>query len=472
MIAPTFSLRGRLLAWLLIATAVMGLAALVDTGREAVRTANNLADRVLAGSALVIAEHAGLDGNGNLVIDIPYGALEMLSSAAQDRVFYRVDGPRGELVTGYGELPVAATIQGGPPAFADGVYDGTPVRVSSLARSTSTGIDELPFVVTVAETTGAREALSRTILIRSALRLLGMITGAAVVVWVAVTLSLRPLYRLGEAIAERSPDDLSPIATAVPAEVRSLVETVNSFMQRLKSALDGLRNFTGNAGHQLRTPLTVVRTQLALADRAATFAEVSAAVAKGDAAVGHVERILAQLLLLARVDAAGGSQATLQTVDLGNLARDVTAEMIPAAMDAGIDLGFERPLDQSPVTARVEPLLFSEALRNLISNAILYAGYKAIVTVRIRSEGDMAILEVEDDGPGIPAEARAAATMRFERGAATTPGTGLGLAIAVEIASLFGGELTLGEGAGGKGLLARFALPLRKVQPIPQQSDP
>src|SRR3546814_8458195 len=87
-------------------------------------------------------------------------------------------------------------------------------------------------------------------------------------------LSLRPLYRFSEAIAQRSPDDLHPISERVPSEVQGLVDTVNSFMVRLESALDALRHFTGNASHQLRTPLAIVRTQLALASRATDPATV------------------------------------------------------------------------------------------------------------------------------------------------------------------------------------------------------
>lgn len=107
-----FSIRRRLLAWLLVATAVFGALALVDTWREARHMATALSDRVLAGSALVIAERASLDEAGRIAIAIPYGALEMLSSAAEDRVFYRVDGPPGALVTGYGDLPVARAVPG------------------------------------------------------------------------------------------------------------------------------------------------------------------------------------------------------------------------------------------------------------------------------------------------------------------------------------------------------------------------
>jgi two-component system sensor histidine kinase TctE len=352
-------------------------------------------------------------------------------------------------------LPTAPAPQGGAPVFTDGEFRGTPLRLASLARGASTGIDEVPFVVTVAETTNARRELTRAILMRSALRLALMIAGAALIVWIAVSVSLRPLYRLGDAIAERSPDDLSPLEIPVPSEVRGLVGTVNSFMRRLKSALDGLRNFTGNAGHQLRTPLAVVRTQLALAARAGTLAEAQAAAHKGDAAVAHAERILAQLLLLAKVDASEGAKPRA-TLDLAALARDVTAEHIPEAADLGIDLGFE---GEGPLPVRAEPLLLAEALRNLISNAMLHAGRMPVVTVRVRGGGAQAILEVEDNGPGIAPGARASAVSRFARGQTEGPGMGLGLPVVEEIATLFGGHLVLDDGDEGRGLLARIVFP-------------
>lgn len=449
--ARPFSIRRRLLLWLLVATAVFGALALVDTWREAKRMATQLSDRVLAGSALVIAERAGLDVNGQIAIEIPYGALQMLSSAAEDRVFYRVDGAEGRLVTGYDDLPVARARQGGEPAFADDVFRGEPVRVASLARAASTGIDEVAFVVTVAETTNARDELTRTILLRSALRLMLMMLGAAVIVGVAVTVSLRPLYRLGEAIATRSHDDLAPVETRVPSEVRGLVGTINSFMLRLKSALDGLRNFTGNAGHQLRTPLAVVRTQLALAARAQTLPQAQEAAAKGDAAVAHAERILAQLLLLAKVDAAKGHASP--PIDLVGFARAVTADHIPAAAEAGIDLGFE---GDARLRVRAEPLLLGEALRNLISNAIVHTGTGTEVTVRVYSERGEAVLEVQDDGPGIAPAARARAIGRFARGDTHGPGMGLGLPVVDEIAALFGAKLWLEAGASGRGLRAQL----------------
>lgn len=454
-----YSLRRRLLLWLFLATAILGLLALVDTWREALRTAQSVSDRVLVGSALAIAERVSVDEAGGLEVDVPFSSLEMLSSTAQDKVFYRVDGPVGTFLTGYADLAVI-TPASGDVAFADGTYEDVRIRSATLMREISTGAESILFTVTVAESTRARAALARAILIRSALRLALLVAGVAVLVWVAVTVALRPLERLGEAIAERSPDDLRAVTADTPEEVEPLVEAINLFMGRLKSALDSLRNFTGNASHQLRTPLAVVRTQLALIDRSTGPDAAAVASDKARAALERAERVLSHLLVLARVDASAG-EAVLTPVDLVTVAKEVTAEMVPSALARDIDLGFEG-LETAEVAA--DPILLAELLRNLVSNAIAHAGRGAIVTVRVQRDADQLLLEVEDNGPGLTEQQIAA--VEAGRGAARplphlakgqANGMGLGLAVAVEIADLFSSGLRLGRGRSGTGLLASIA---------------
>ncbi len=454
----TRSLRGRLLAWLLAATLVLGALALADTWREAQQTADEVSDRVLAGSALAIAERVVVAEDGSLEVDIPYVALEMLTSAAQDRVFYRVDGPPGTFVTGYQNLPALARGEGQSVAFDDAVFRGEPIRIATLARSASTGISSVPFTVTVAETTIARRQLAESILLHSAARLALMMAGATVIVLIAVSLSMRPLYRLSRAISKRNPDDLAPIAEQVPTEVEGLVDTINSFMQRLQSSLQALRHFTGNASHQLRTPLAVVRTQLALAARAGDADEISRAISRADEAIAHTERVLAQLLMMSRIDAASRTaRDSFQSVDIARLAQDLTAEQVPPAADAGIDLGYEG-VTEAPL--RGDPLLLAEMLKNLISNAVLYAGRGAEVTVRVAYSPPCVRLEVEDNGPGISPDQRSSVMRRFERGASDNDrGTGLGLPIVEEIAHLHAGEIRLSEGRDGRGLKVTITLP-------------
>jgi two-component system sensor histidine kinase TctE len=251
----------------------------------------------------------------------------------------------------------------------------------------------------------------------------------------------------------RSPDDLRPLGADVPREVSGLVGTLNSFMGRLSGAISGLRNFTGNASHQLRTPMTIVRTQLALAGRSKGLKDIHAATRKADDAVVQAERVLAQLLLLARIDEAASQKLqSASLVNLSEIAATSVADRVLRADAAGIDLGFE---DGGTIGIQGEPLLLGELIGNLIDNAVAYGGDGAVVTVRTKQTKDGAVLEVEDNGPGIAADRLAGARRRFARGTSSAPGTGLGLSIVDEIATLFHGKLLLATGSAGKGLLAQ-----------------
>ena len=123
-----YSLRRRLVAWLLVALAAIAGLAVADSWREAQSTATSVSDRVLAGSVLAIAERVIVAEDGTLEVDVPYVALEMLTSSAQDRVFYRVDGPEG-FITGYQQMPVV------PGAGTEISASSSPSGTSRLARA-------------------------------------------------------------------------------------------------------------------------------------------------------------------------------------------------------------------------------------------------------------------------------------------------------------------------------------------------
>ncbi|MEO7223858.1 MAG: sensor histidine kinase [Devosia sp.] len=450
----SYSLRRRLVLWLLVALAAIAGLAVADSWREAQQTAARVSDRVLAGSILAIAERVIVTEDGTLEVDVPYVALEMLTSSAQDRVFYRVDGPEG-FITGYQALPVVPSA-GTEIVYADSAFRGDAIRVGSLQRAASSGVSAIPFTVTVAETTIARSQLAQSLLVQASVRLAVLILAAAVIVWFAVTLSLAPLYRLRNAIALRSQDDLSPIRQDVPREVEGLVETINSFMTRLDSAIGALRHFTGNASHQLRTPMAIVRTQLALALRAGGEDERRAAIAAADTAVEHAERVLAQLLLLARIDEAASDRLKLETIDLAALAKSQTAELVPRASAAGIDLGYE---GAETAMMRGDAMLLGELLRNLIENAIAYAGAGTEATVAVDADAAGVRLSVADTGPGVAAAKLPELRQRFGRGGTDKPGAGLGLAIVEEIAGLFGGTTSVVSDAG-QGFRVTISLPV------------
>ncbi|PLW75995.1 sensor histidine kinase [Cohaesibacter celericrescens] len=442
-----YSLRRRLLLWLMIPLGLVAVLAMMDSYFNARETATEAADRVLTGSVLAISERVYVNDDGKLEVDIPYVALDMLTSAAQDRVFYRIDGPDNIFVTGYHQLPVPEfeqkAEQRGTVRFADITYKQDSVRIAVMQSAASSGLHSIPYRVSVAETTVARQKLTQEILIRSALRQLLLVLSAAIIVWFAVTRGLRPLHKLEAAIGRRSLDDLRPILHHVPQEVGGLVQRFNDFMVHLSGAIQALKNFTGNASHQIRTPLAIIRTQITLASRAETLEEAKASLQTCNNAITDAERTLSQLMLLARVDARSSQTLTNAQINLSHVAREVTMGLVPQAASMGFDLGFE---GEDDLHCKGEAILVGELLKNLLDNAIKHATGGDEITVRVtaatKDGTKWTRLEVQDNGVGMPKDALALIE-RFKRPEQSINGSGLGLAIAQEITTLFGGQMCI-----------------------------
>lgn len=454
------SLRRSILVWLVPATVAIGVLALLDTRIEALRTAREVSDRVLVGSAMAIAEGVDVDAEGGVAITIPFSALDMLSSAAQDQVFYRVEGPE-EIYTGYKDLEPALVEPGQEVGLTDGSYRGMRIRTATILRELTSGEGTLPIRVTVAETTLARDALAQAILARSALRIAGLILGAAIVAWTAATYALRPLDRLSRTLAVRAPHDLTPIETAAPDELLPVLNALNGFLARLSQAMAAMRNFASNANHQIRTPLTVARTQVAMAGKARGEA-ASQPIEKADKALIRIERVLEQILLLARIQATGAGPV-LTGVDVARLARGVTADLLPQAVSLQQDLGYEGP---ERALALSEEVLLGELLRNLVDNALTHCPPETVVTVRVRTPApDSLRLEVIDNGPPIPeadlAQLRARIDPDGKPSEVRTGTRGLGLHIVGEIAAALRADIGLARGEDGRGLVWAVSLPVQ-----------
>lgn len=454
------SLRRRLVLWLLVPMVALSVLILGHVSYTAQETADLVYDRVLRGSGLAIAERVVVAEDGRLEVDVPYVALEMLTSAAHDRVYYRVDS-KGALVTGYGDLPAsdAANALGpGQSTVYGASYRGADIRVIAIAGAASGPRKSIPFTVFVAETTQARQNLVQQMLVSSAWRLGATIAAALLIVWLGVQWGLRPLTALEGALGRRSPNDLRPIRHAVPHEVQRTVEAINGLMGRLQNALEGQKRFTGNAGHQLRTPLAVVKAQLELAQREEDPVQMRAAIAEAQRATQHSERLVEQLLLLARVDAESDARNEFERFDLAEMARETAGDYATVTQAQAFDLGFENT--NGAATIFGHRTLVAEALGNLIQNAMAYCPEGSSITVRAAGRADAPVLEVEDDGPGIPSAKRREAKERFVRlDTGDETGSGLGLAIVQEIATLHGGRLELADGDSGQGLVARLSFP-------------
>ncbi len=452
------SLKYRLVLMLVVPLLLLGLLFLGQTYSTARDTSDRVYDRVLLGSALAISERIVVGEDGSLDVDLPYVALEMLTSAAQDRVYYRV-GNASKTVTGYGELPKlpdGTNLQAGQSHFYNATFRNAGVRVVALAGAATGRRASIPFTVFVAETTQARQRLVRETLVASAWRTAITILAALAIVWIGISWGLRPLGRLQEALARRSSTDLRPIEHPVPDEVVPIVDGINELMRRLDNALDATRTFTGNASHQLRTPLAVAKANLELVSRDAGDTDFQEAIAAAHGATTESQRLVERLLLLAQIDGQEFDVHSTPILDVAELASSVARELAPQAVQHSHELEFFS--DSKFVQVRGEPLLLSEAIKNLIENAIKHCPRGSRIAVRCTQAMGKARIVVEDNGPGIPPELRQQALERFGRlDGSRGPGSGLGLAIANEIALRHGASLELSRSDSG-GLSARLEL--------------
>lgn len=436
------ALRTRLLAAILLPllVAAVGLgaagAALVN---DVVRRTN---DRVLGGSLGAIAEEVRVE-NGSVTLELPPAAFGMLENTERDNVYYRLAvGP--ELLTGYPDLPAPAldSLAWEEPHFRFATYRGQDIRIAEVKRHLPRIAQ--PVVVQVAETLENRRALVRQLtgaLLLGELVLLGLTT---LLVRPALGWSLRPLARLRVAVAQRDTravPDLSPLDTGpLPLELRPLADAFDHLLARLDDATEGVRRFTADASHQMRTPLSVLKVQVALARRGDEAARAEALGEIADA-VDRLERLLTQLLALARAQEQGAAPPG-ESVDLRELAVAVINRHVGQAIEGGIDLNLDAPAGDPIRAISHRPLLF-EIVSNLVDNAIRYNRPGGMVAIVLAETDGRIELAVADDGSGIPEGDLPRIADRFVRLRTDREGSGLGLAIVQSAATRLGLTLRL-----------------------------
>jgi signal transduction histidine kinase len=265
--------------------------------------------------------------------------------------------------------------------------------------------------------------------------------------WLAVGRALAPVSGIRQEMADITANDLHrrvPVPEARD-EVARLAETTNRTLDRLERAVGRHRQFVADAAHELRSPLAVLRTRLEIARPHPLAAEALTDV-------DRIQRLTTDLLLLARLDA--GEPVEHAEVDLGQVAAEEAARMRPRP-DVRVDLRIE-----PGVVVHGSGDQLRRLVANLVDNAVRHA--RTAVGVRLTAGGGAAELEIEDDGPGIPAERHEAVFDRFTRldeaRDRDAGGSGLGLAIARDIAAHHGGTLAVVSGPPGAVLRARVPL--------------
>jgi signal transduction histidine kinase len=458
MTGPRFRSLQLRLTLRLTALFIVGSAAIVGfVVWRAYDTAGTLADRELSLRAADLAQYVAPGPEGTARLALP-PALREAYGAAPDADVFAIRGRDGRLIAAMPEA-FGSVVERWPATTDDAAY----FRLSGIAGRTQDyyglGVTIAsaagPLSIWVARASGA-SALVHSMIEEFVLDIawvipLFMLLALAIAI-LAIRGTLRPIREVSEIAAS-----IGPSTTAVrlpqadlPSEILPLVSAVNRALGRLQQGFTVQRQFTANAAHELRTPLAIITGAL---DNMETSPEVE----KLKTDVGRMNRLVEQLLSVARLDAV--ALDTSGTVDLNQVACETVTNLAPWALAQGRAAAFAGA--DRPVFVRGNAYAIDDAIRNLVENAVAYAPLRSEVTVSVGADGS---IKVSDQGPGVPEKDREHVFERFWRGnAAPSHGAGLGLAIVAEIMKAHGGKVRVDAAPSG-GAIFTLAFPLSRVR--------
>ena len=399
-------------------------------------------DRRLKEAAVALMAHVSIK-QGQVALDPDPNRKPPLPRP--DSIRYALRDAQGRLLAGDPQMPVVAMSSETSQQLALTQIDRRSLRTLTTRFDTPAGV----ITITVADTSGTSEPEARLGFMSTLLWDFVQLDLTLVLVWVGIQLGLRPIRRLRDEIARRSPLDLRPIVeTSAPREIAPLVITLNRLFGMLRTSVQSQQQFIANTAHQLRTPITGMQAQLGLLIAEPAAQPVKARLLTLQEGVKQLAHSANQLLTLARADSSANLTAKNQAVDLQAIVGEVVAKFFDRALQSNIDLG----VDAHSVSVFADPSLLDDLLSNLVDNALKYTPAGGSVTVSAGRSNGRPYLAVEDTGTGIPEPERPRVRQRFYR-MPNSPGhgSGLGLAIVDEIARLYDATLTLGSGANGAG---------------------
>ena len=440
-----FSMRTRLL-WLLLAAVVLAAVAqaLVAYSTAHVQ-ANGIFDYHMQQMAMSL--------RGGVAASAPASEGDVIAQGRTNDFVVQVwtsDGMLKYQSSSVTQLPERSEL-----GFSDINSEGVSYRVFSLRSSSQ--------VVQVAQDMRAREAMARTLALRTMAPILAMAPLLMLIVWGVVSTSLSPVARVRQQVAKRQPDELAEVSEeGLPDEVRPLIHELNLLFGRVRQSFEEQNRFVADAAHELRSPLAALRLQLTGLERADDEASRRLATGRLAAGIERATRLVEQLLAMARQQALSTKGKPAGEVRLSDVVRNAIVDASTAARARRIDLGLGRA-DDAIVAGSVDAI--GVLARNLLDNAIKYTPEGGSVDVDVLVDGDRRILSVADSGPGIPESERERVLDRFHRLAGDeTVGSGLGLVIVKAIVEAHGATLALerSERLGGLRVVVTFTASERR----------
>lgn len=320
--------------------------------------------------------------------------------------------------------------------FSNSEIDGVQWRTYTTQRHN--------LLITTGDKMQERLNLQWVILFAAATPVMLALLGSLLLLWLGIRRGLSPLLHLRQHLARRRADDLAPLPTAqVPRELQPLVVSFNQLLSRMDTTLQQERRFNDDAAHELRSPLTAIKTFLQVAQRA--DAEHAAGyIAKAEEAVARMQATLEQLLLLSRLDSSE-DYPQQSAADCHTVIREVLDHFYASEGEQRIEVD----LDLVPGCRLALPqALAVVAVRNLLENALRYGPPDQLVTLCARFADGQLCFAIKDRGAGFAPDEFSMAQQRFWRARADIRGSGLGLAIVAAICKRFAGRLSASQQDG------------------------
>ena len=441
------------MAWLMPPLVMVGGAAAAGAYVFMTHRLNHAYDQDLGDIARALVPHLRLQA-GMVTLLFTAQADAVLRADSTDQIFYVIRERGGRVAGGEASLPQPPGVPGAQPVFWNDYRGGQPIRAVALAAS----VEGIPVTVVAAETTRKRRSAENDAMLSALAPTVLLLIAAAAAVIFGVRRGLAPVEDLREQLRRRPLADLGPLDEApLVEELRPLVHSLNDVLERLAHAQRSQARFIANAAHQLRTPIAGLVNQLDLAR--AGGREADAHLEQARQAAARLARLAQQVLSLAAADPVSNPEPTREQCDLASVVRERAGQWVAAAR--GVEMEFD--LDSAAVAGNT--VLIGELASNLVDNAARYGARNVKVATHLRD--GCSILEVEDDGRGIPLDQRKRIFDRFHRiGDASMPGSGLGLAIVEEIARRHGASVEVDDARSfSRG--ARVAVSFPAASPAP-----
>ncbi|MEM7461980.1 MAG: sensor histidine kinase, partial [Pseudomonadota bacterium] len=415
------SIRTRLLVWLLLPLTAIAAIVSLETFYAAKRISSDLHDRTLLAAMLTLSENI-VASSGSLLAD---ATLEMLTDNLGDEFFYYVKGPEGAFVTGYSGYPrppEGVELTDGEPIFYDGVYAGAPVRVVAVRQLLSGRELNGWTTITTWQQNTERDELTLSLFARSLVRLILLVLAAGAIVWFAVSVGLRPLVQLQQAIENRTPYDLNPIKRAMPVELSGIVKSMNELFERVARSKRNRERFIGNAAHQLRNPVAAIKVQAQAALASGKQDDLESGLEQIAETSDETGKMINQMLAGASAHALSGE--SMEMFDLAKTVANATQTVAANALDKGQEISLN--LSPETLSYRGNEILLQEAIVNLVENAIRHNDEHTAIEVSLSVHDDDIEISVADTGQGFSEEEFLELSQPFLTRGENQNGSGLG----------------------------------------------